>query len=791
VLTLLFVILALGGALVALLFFIQPAPQPLLVVIRLDQYDPPLPPSPWGQQDREALRGTGLKELEAFTSQDRDVLLQAIHKLGQGQAKDQPLVVFLAAYATGSDNGGVVLLPADARLDDPSSLVPFQQVLDALNKGRCPVKKRLLLLDLAQPCAAPRAGLLTNDVPERLRPLLESAVRDDPDLQILTSCSPGQVSLSSEELRHTVFAHYVAQGLLGRADGCLPGHPPDHRVSVQELQSYVKTHVDRWAVHNRGARQTPVFFGSDADYDLRSAEALPEAELTALPREYPGFLLNAWAKRDGWWNDRGSRTPLALYHELERETLRAEERWRGGEDPAKLQAFLDPRVKRLLARQANEKVGGAAGEPRSLAQAIAAGQKAPSEPLADSVRDLRDLAISYVAANQPKVNDKDVANFAKAKERFLKKFENRPFDLAWTVYAVAAAEDAPRPEQLRCWYDLLQPEGQPPPVYNEARFLKSIAYPPWKVEKPADWPAAAVRDALHLTREAEQVEAGNPQLQPWLKDPYAAAVQKRRTAEELLFDPDPAKRAAAPPKLAEANALFQTLGKTLSDLNEAQRLRDEALVFLPGYAAYLESNASNDKEWEKAVRATRALDDLLARPAEGTMPPEMQGRLRDLGMTLSNNLKTLREPPDSGWFKQAIDESRPVATADAVKMSALLRLPGLTAPARLTLWNNYRAAAGRLHAEALKRENASEPLAPYEEAGPARDERQRAVLRARASLTLLELARAADADRDQVKQALDKATRPGADDAALLALGRALRQAWKRHDADRAKNDTN
>jgi hypothetical protein len=109
----------------------------------------------------------------------------------------------------------------------------------------------------------------------------------------------------------------------------------------------------------------------------------------------------------------------------------------------------------------------------------------------------------------------------------------------------------------------------------------------------------------------------------------------------------------------------------------------------------------------------------------------------------------------------------------------------------LTLWNNYRAAAGRLHAEALKRENASEPLAPYEEAGPVRDERQRALLRARASLTLLELARAADADRDQVKQALDKATRPGADDAALLALGRALRQAWKRHDTDRAKNDTN
>jgi len=49
VLTLLFVILALAGALVALVLYMQPAPQPLLVVIRIDQFDDPLLPfSPWG-----------------------------------------------------------------------------------------------------------------------------------------------------------------------------------------------------------------------------------------------------------------------------------------------------------------------------------------------------------------------------------------------------------------------------------------------------------------------------------------------------------------------------------------------------------------------------------------------------------------------------------------------------------------------------------------------------------------------------------------------------------------------
>jgi len=211
VLTLLFVILALAGALVALAFFMRSPPQPLLVVIRIDQYDdePLLPFYPWGEQDSQALRNAGLTEQGAFTSQERQRLLEALKKLGKDQPADQPLVIYLAAYAAGTENGGVALVPARARLDDPNSFLPLKEVLQAVKD--CRVNKKLLLLDLAQPCTAPRGGLLTNDVAARLEPILTEAVRDRADLQILTSCSPGQVSLSSEELGHTVFAHYVVK----------------------------------------------------------------------------------------------------------------------------------------------------------------------------------------------------------------------------------------------------------------------------------------------------------------------------------------------------------------------------------------------------------------------------------------------------------------------------------------------------------------------------------------------------------------------------------------------------
>ncbi len=119
-----FVMLALGGALVALVFYLQSPPQPLFVVIRIDQYrDPLLPVSLWGDQDREALRGVGLKEQGAFTSQERQRLLEQLKTLGDQQPKDQPLVIYLCAYAAAIENGGVAFGRKFQLLDKPASIL--------------------------------------------------------------------------------------------------------------------------------------------------------------------------------------------------------------------------------------------------------------------------------------------------------------------------------------------------------------------------------------------------------------------------------------------------------------------------------------------------------------------------------------------------------------------------------------------------------------------------------------------------------------------------------------------
>src|SRR5207237_5992080 len=115
---------------------------------------------------------------------------------------------------------GVALLPADARADDPSGWLPLTELLTALKN--CPAKRKLLLLDLGQAAPMPQAGVLLHNAPERAHDLLTRWHGEDPNLQVLCACSPGQTSLASDELGHTVFAHFLLQALSGKADGALP-----------------------------------------------------------------------------------------------------------------------------------------------------------------------------------------------------------------------------------------------------------------------------------------------------------------------------------------------------------------------------------------------------------------------------------------------------------------------------------------------------------------------------------------------------------------------------------------
>ena len=371
------------------------------------------------------------------------------------------------------DDGTVAILPADAKLDAATTWLPVKEVLAAIQQS--PVKKRLLLLDLALPCVEPKAGLLTVNVPERLKPVLETAVKDDKDLQILAACSPGQTSLASEELGHTVFAHYIIQGLAGRADG-FPNKTPNTRVTVRELVDNVTMQVDRWAYHNTGLRQTPEFFGSTTtDYELTGTDGKTVPEAAPLPGEYPAFLMDGWTERDQWWKDR-VRTPPEQITSLENTLIHADARWRKGDDAATVESDLKSAL-RDLQRDRRATIGPPdSSEPRSLAEAMARGQKPPEGSMIETLRQLRELGDQWALVKQPKPNEKPsemaVERLTKKMQEYAKKFDGKPFDFAWTIFAAALKDTGLRSEYVRCWCELLRPEGKPLPPYAEIQYLK-------------------------------------------------------------------------------------------------------------------------------------------------------------------------------------------------------------------------------------------------------------------------------------------------------------------------------
>src|SRR5262249_2337658 len=111
-------------------------------------------------------------------------------------------------------------------------------------------------------------------------------------------------------------------------------------------------------------------------------------------------------------------------------------------------------------------------EPHSLAEAVVRGKKPP--PLtAEVLQKIRDLAELHARVNGPKPQDKDKAQWQMDRDAFLKQFEKTPFDLAWTVFQVAADESNPRLERVRFWADLLR-SAKPLVKFAETDFVVRI-----------------------------------------------------------------------------------------------------------------------------------------------------------------------------------------------------------------------------------------------------------------------------------------------------------------------------
>src|SRR5262249_9836092 len=124
-------VLALSGALVAWLIKVRPLKEADFLPLCIDEYGDDFPVRAWVRQDGEFLRGLSWNEDNAFTVQERELLLHDLRAFTERKPKG-PQVVYLNALARTDAKGELNILPVDARLDRPATWLSLRAVFERL-----------------------------------------------------------------------------------------------------------------------------------------------------------------------------------------------------------------------------------------------------------------------------------------------------------------------------------------------------------------------------------------------------------------------------------------------------------------------------------------------------------------------------------------------------------------------------------------------------------------------------------------------------------------------------------
>ena len=166
---------------------------------------------------------------------------------------DSVLVAFAGHGVQFRGSDEVYFCPADARLDDKATLIPLNEVYQAL--AECEAQFKLLLSDA---CRNDPVVAVTRRATVNLESVTRPQLLKPPGgVAVLFSCSEGELAFENDTLKHGVFFHFVIQGLRGGAD-----FDHDQQIALEELTFYIKRRVlDFVRAEYDGVRQMPVLKG--------------------------------------------------------------------------------------------------------------------------------------------------------------------------------------------------------------------------------------------------------------------------------------------------------------------------------------------------------------------------------------------------------------------------------------------------------------------------------------------------------------------------------------------------
>jgi hypothetical protein len=793
--------LALVGAIAAWLLFLRPFTEPEFLTIAITNYrDRAYPVNAFAEEDSEALRKHFQQGAHARDQQEHDKLKTELEKLQAVTAKAK--VVHLCGFARVYQEK-LYLLPADASFAEASrDWLAMEEVLKALEK--CPAEHKLLILDIAHPLDDPWQITPPEDIAGRFEQLFRQKAR--PGLLVLCACSPGQVSLLPEELPLSLFGYYLDKGLRGDADGYNEDRKLDERVSVKELAAFVKVRVDRWAIRNRGLRQTPVLLGEADDFDLVPVEQGEGVEGQAhSERPYPPLLKKGWEERDRAI-DRGTlRLAPHLVQPFEAELLRQEHQWQGG-DPNRDDRELAKRVEEF---KNNVKTAldviPAPEKYRSLFLEAALG-RVKTDPKVDKA-----LRARFKKLDGFKPAERAAMGAALVQE-FTAETAKVPANVvAWTLLEAVLGEDPVATERYHFQFlnDLLKARILVP-AYAELVYFQRLAE--LKLEDK-DWPKAVIRRLFEVVAARRDIFSGVTGARAthalrarefaWVRQGLEEAGDQQLDGEAQLFGGDPEQLTAAQETLSKARGGYSDVRDHLRTIQFAQATLDQGQRLLPEYVPYLVAQSPGQGgealgTWLDALKELRTLAGVLAQPLDDKALTaeeyrEKLDRLDRAARLLSNYLADdgLRRPVrpvdlarDLGGLEGDVTKEVTQRALQALgDMDAILQTPWPLARERLALLDSRKRLAARLHEKtrALDRaDNAAHAWSRLPDDAPAEsviDTRKQRTLRANLSIQLLRLTGLPIEAANELETQAQQAAR-GGQAAAWAKFTAKLKKAW-------------
>ncbi len=569
---------------------------------------------------------------------------------GLDEAREQTVVVFLAMHG-GTDARGAYLLPQDATADIKDR-IHLELILDRL--ARLPQEKhKLLILDATAMQPNWTLGLLHDNFARGLADL-DARIAAIPNLVVLSSSDLDQRSWPEADLRLTLFARHLFEGLLGKAD-----FDRDNRVHVWELYQYVRSQVETDARRLHGVEQTPVLLPQrEGEARARAISVTFRLDGTALENISKNAPLeeiqSVWSRYEAF----RPRTAAA------RACVPGE--W------ALWQAWLLRHEQLSLA-----------GSPYAAAIAQRASEAGQRVRLGLEL----DLVSSALTLEMPAVQGQTQLDVP---------YPYGPEDRLW--------QSAPADRQ-RVWQSLRQEYANPllrrnilfalirraaeNPARNLARAaeLVKLLDDPVRVVRPAeahflvllqrDLPVRpipeelnlALQEALRVRLLAEQAAlavegtgyAYAERIWPWIETRILQADARRQQSEDLLFASQPSQWQESRKLAQQARQLYDQAKTEAVALRECFAVCDRALAQLPILAHWVAQQSEEDlfALTKSLLEQTRQLDEEIQKVVEQRQPSRIAD-LRQRATAAQAGLDQLQSRLDAFARKCETSSSPPV-----------------------------------------------------------------------------------------------------------------------------------